>query len=314
MSHDHNLKNLILDYPHQAIGFFAAVEAQAVDAGARILPIREEQLKERLGERFRELDVPLLVEWPDGRRAALLFVFEEETQPDRFSIHRLAHYCLDLAELYATDRVVPVVIFLRPGSFPTRLVLSSETRSYLDFRYIACALKQIPARDHLDSTNLVARLNLPNMAYAPEDKLLVYAQAIRGLVTLEPSPEKRLKYVDFIDIYADLDDNERQLYTELYPQEVTTMAGFAQRFTDKGREIGHEEGHKEGHREGHREGRKEGMQLGEARILTAQLRLRFGDLPVAVQQRIEAADADTLLLWSERVLTAQTLEEVLAAT
>ncbi len=297
MSHDHNFKNLILDYPHQAIAFFAAVEAQAVDAGARILPIREEQLKERLGERFRELDVPLLVEWPDGRRAALLFVLEEETDPDRFSIHRLAHYCLDLAELYATDRVVPVVIFLRPGSFPTRLVLGSETRSYLDFRYIACALKQIPARDHLDSSNLVARLNLPNMAYAPEDKLLVYAQALRGLVTLEPSPEKRLKYVDFIDIYADLDDNERQLYTQRYPQEVTTMAGFAQRFT----ELGHKEGH------------KQGLQRGEARILTAQLRLRFGDLPAAVQQRIEAADADTLLRWSERVLTAQTLEDTLKA-
>ena len=297
MSHDHNFKNLILDYPHQAIAFFAAVEAQAIDAGARILPIREEQLKERLGERFRELDVPLLVEWPDGRRAALLFVFEEETQPDRFSIHRLAHYCLDLAELYATDRVVPVVIFLRPGSFPTRLVLGIETRSYLDFRYIACALKQIPARDHLDSSNLVARLNLPNMAYAPEDKLLVYAQALRGLVTLEPSPEKRLKYVDFIDIYADLDDNERQLYTQRYPQEVTTMAGFAQRFT----ELGHKEGH------------KQGLQRGEARILTALLRLRFGDLPAAVQQRIEAADADTLLRWSERVLTAQTLEDTLKA-
>lgn len=54
MSHDHNFKNLILDYPHQAIGFFAAVEAQAVDAEAHILPIREGQLKEHLGERFRE--------------------------------------------------------------------------------------------------------------------------------------------------------------------------------------------------------------------------------------------------------------------
>ena len=63
----------------------------------------------RLGERFRELDTPLLVEWPDGRRAALLFVVEEETQPGRFSIHRLAHYCLDLAELLDTERVVPVV-------------------------------------------------------------------------------------------------------------------------------------------------------------------------------------------------------------
>jgi hypothetical protein len=70
MGHDQNFKNLILDYPHAAVSFFAEVEAQCIDAGARIVPIREEQLQERLGERFRELDVPLLVEWPDGRRDA----------------------------------------------------------------------------------------------------------------------------------------------------------------------------------------------------------------------------------------------------
>ncbi len=57
--------------------------------------------------------MPPLVEWPDDRRAALLFVLEEETEPSRFSIHRLAHYCLELSELYGTERVVPVVIFLR---------------------------------------------------------------------------------------------------------------------------------------------------------------------------------------------------------
>ena len=304
--------SLLTPPPRESIGFFAAAEAQAVDAGARLLPIREEQLKERLGERFRELDVPLLVEWPDGRRAALLFVLEEETDSARFSIHRLAHYCLDLAELYATERVVPVVIFLRPGGFPTRLVLGSETRTYLDFHYIACALKQIPARDHLHSSNLVARLNLPNMAYAPKDKLLVYAQAIRGLLQLEPSPDKRLKYVDFIDIYADLDDNERQLYTQLYPQEVTAMTGFAQRFTEQGREEGRQEGRDEGLQQGRDEGLQQGLQRGEARIVTALLRLRFGDLPAAYRERIETADADTLLRWSERVLTAAGLDEALA--
>ncbi len=74
------------------------------------------------------------------------------------------------------------------------------------------------------------------------------------------------------------------------------MAGFAQRFTEQGRE----------------EGRQEGIQRGEARILTAQLSLRFGELPATVHQRIEAADADTLLRWSERVLTAATLDEILA--
>ena len=62
MDHDQNFKNLILDYPREAIAFFAAAEASAIDADVRLLPIREEQLKERLGERFRELDVPLLAE------------------------------------------------------------------------------------------------------------------------------------------------------------------------------------------------------------------------------------------------------------
>ena len=166
------------------------------------------------------------------------------------------------------------------------------------------------ASDHLHSTNLVARLNLPNMAYAPADKLEIYARAVGGLFELEPHPERRLKYLDFIDIYAHLDDNERQRYAQLYPQEASTMTGFAQRFIEEGRKEGREEGIKEGEQAG----LKQGLQRGEARVLTALLRLRFGDLPVAVQQRIEAADADTLLRWSERVLTAKTLEEVLAAT
>ena len=58
MSHDQNFKNLILDYPHQALAFFAAEEAAEITADTRVVPVRQEQLKERLGERFREL-VPL---------------------------------------------------------------------------------------------------------------------------------------------------------------------------------------------------------------------------------------------------------------
>ena len=129
MSHDQNFKNLILDYPHEALAFFAESEAADLPRDVRITPIRQEQLQERLGERFRELDTPLLLEWPDGRRAALLFVIEEESDPRRFSIHRLVHYCTDLSELCETDRVVPVVIFLRGSPDRRSLELRSD-RSY----------------------------------------------------------------------------------------------------------------------------------------------------------------------------------------
>jgi len=293
-SHDQNFKNLILDYPREALQLFAATEADQVDASVRILPLREQQLKERLGDRFRELDVPLLLEWPDGRRAALLFVVEEHTETGRFSIHRLAHYCLDLADLLATDRVVPVVIFLHPGPFVTELVLGGDRHRFLEFRYLAYALFQAPAREHFDSPNLIARLNLPNMAYAPEEKMDVYAQAVRGLLQLEPDPERQIKYLDFIDIYADLDENERALYQQRYAQEAAIMSGFAERFIQKG----------------HAEGRAEGRQEEGVSILMSLLTLKFGPLTDETRQRVQQADPDTLVRWAQRALTAADIVDV----
>ena len=46
MSHDQNFKNLILDYPHQALAFFAPEEAADGLPEATIMPVRQEQLKE----------------------------------------------------------------------------------------------------------------------------------------------------------------------------------------------------------------------------------------------------------------------------
>ena len=78
VSHDHNFKNLIVEYPRQALEFFAPDEAPEPDEEATFLPVRQELLKERLGGRFRALDTPLLVEWADGRREAVVFAVEEE--------------------------------------------------------------------------------------------------------------------------------------------------------------------------------------------------------------------------------------------
>ena len=77
VSHDQNFKNLIVEYPRQALEFFAPGEAPEPDAEARFDPVRQELLKERLGGRFRALDTPMRVEWADGRRAAVVFALEE---------------------------------------------------------------------------------------------------------------------------------------------------------------------------------------------------------------------------------------------
>jgi flagellar biosynthesis/type III secretory pathway protein FliH len=71
--------------------------------------------------------------------------------------------------------------------------------------------------------------------------------------------------------------------------------------------LGREEGHKEGHEEGYKAGRQEG----EALVLMRLIELKFGPPSEAVRAQINAADAETLLRWSERILTAQTLDQVM---
>ena len=114
-----------MDYPREALEFFAPQEAPGADDAVRVVPIREEQLQELLGGRYRRLDAPLLAEWDDDHREAILFVVEEESDRRRFSPHRLAHYCLDLAGMFGAGRVVPVVVFLRPRAAPRPLALGT---------------------------------------------------------------------------------------------------------------------------------------------------------------------------------------------
>ena len=296
-----------------------------------------------MGERHRELDVPLLVEWRDGRRDAVLFALEEESERRRFSPHRLAHYCLDLAELFGTDRVVPVAIFLRSGPQSGPLALGTERRIYLAFDPLALSLAELRAEDWRDSANLVARVNLPNMRIAT-DRVDIYAHAVRGLLELEPDGDRRAKYTEFIDIYAALTDNEYRRYRREHPEESNTMAGVIQRAREEGVRQGRIEGERtatgviqrareEGMRQGRIEGertatgviqraREEGMQRGmqqgmergrvegERAVLERLLRRRFGRLPPATARRLDQASPADLEAWAENVLDAGTLDEV----
>ncbi len=119
ISHDQNFKNLILDYPRDALTFFAPSQAPLPEDQVKFTPLRQEQLQQYPGTHYRELDVPLQVDWTDGRRETILFAMEQETDQRHFSILRLVRYCLDLAELYNTNRVVPVVIFLGEAASAT---------------------------------------------------------------------------------------------------------------------------------------------------------------------------------------------------
>ena len=185
--------------------------------------------------------------------------------------------------------MVPVSIFLRAGAAPKILALGTERGRYLTFDYVACRLHAMDAARWLESDNPVARVNLPNMRSPADRRVEVYAQAVRGLLTLEPDGDKRAKYLEFIDIYAALTDNEFRRYRRQHPEDSTNMAGVIQRARDEGRVDG------------------------ERAVLTRLLRRRFGRLPPAVEERVHEAPASDLEAWADNVLDARTLDDVFDA-
>ena len=69
----------------------------------------------------------------------------------------------------------------------------------------------------------------------------------------------------------------------------------------------------QGRQEGHQEGRREGRREGECAVLLRLLRRRFGTAVNAdIEQRIATASIEQIDLWTERVLSAATLTDLLA--
>ena len=92
---------------------------------------------------------------------------------------------------------------------------------------------------------------------------------------------------------------------------------FREEGREEGREAGREEGREEGREAGREEGRREGFSAGrnkgQAELLLRLLHARFGDAVAGHVDRVRTATAADLAIWAERVLSAETLDEVFEA-
>ena len=208
MRHDQAFKNLVIDFPRQAVEFFAGEETGPLPPGVRIVPLRQEQQVDHLGRRHRILDVPLLVEFPRGGREAVVFALEGESGARRFSPARLAAYCADLSELTGSTRIVPVVVFLERAPGVARWQLGTERRTYLDLTWIGCRLGELDVGPWLESDNVVARLNLVNMAHGPGEARRAASAALDGLFGHVDDERLQVKYAKYVADYAQLPEDE----------------------------------------------------------------------------------------------------------
>lgn len=254
IGHDHNFKNMALDYTARMIELGAPPEAAALPSGVKFEPVRQELLKENLDDSFHELDVPIKATFPDGTTEALFFVFENESTDRANFLHYLAIVCLELSMMLKTRRVVPVAVHLfRTKPLDCNLKLASDKATYLDFSCHSLVLGTMNALDYQHSSNIVARLCMPLMRYEQKDRLLVITRSFEGLAALEIDAEKRRKYAGFITYYAKMEKQEKSEFfgkyviSSPYKEDIMTLAQILEEEgIAKGKEMGKAEGKAEG--------------------------------------------------------------------
>ena len=93
------------------------------------------------------------------------------------------------------------------------------------------------------------------------------------------------------------------------PDDQELLMNAAKDLRERGRKQGLEEGIEKGIEEGIERGITQSL-IRQRRFLAGLLEQKFGELPAAITGRIDGADADTIERWIQRLLSAETLEQI----
>ena len=88
------------------------------------------------------------------------------------------------------------------------------------------------------------------------------------------------------------------------------VTGFERRAMKRGERLGEQRGEQRGEKRGE----KRGEQRGAASVLKRLLTRRFEQLPAWAEERLENASRDEIEHWADRVIDAESLEQVFAAS
>ena len=166
---------------------------------------------------------------------------------------------------------------------------------------------ELEASDNPFAIASMAHLKTQATRSVPSERLRWKLHLIRGLYEKGWGKKRILNLFRFIDwimrlpeeLSQEVRDVVHQIETEKKVQYVTTIERF-------GRQEGLQEGLQKGLQKGLATGRKQGEILMLQRLLTRA----FGELPDTTVDRLQAASSEDLELWSDRILSAKSLDEV----
>ncbi len=282
--------------------------------------------------RAREDDIIWRVRWRD-RWLYVYLLLEFQATVDSFMALRILVYVgLLYQDLLRENKltpdgrlppVLPVVLYSGEEGWTAATEIGELIESVpggLDryrpqMRYLLVAERGFSDSELIPMRNLVAALFRLENSRAPEDIIQVLELLIEWLHTPEQGELARalvvwLRRSLLASRMPDIDIPEIENLQEARTMLAERVKDWKKQWQEEARKEGEKDGRKEGRKEGRRKGRKEGRREGESSVLIKLMTRKFGALDPDIRRRILDASSDQLLNWAERLLTADTIDEV----
>lgn len=246
-----------------------------------------ESEQRRIEERQADLVVRLRLR---GAAATTLLHIEIQNDNDPMMVWRMLRYRTDIAFSHPGEPVRQYLIYI--GRQPLRMgdgIDEPKLRygyELLDMRTIDC--ESLLRQDNPDA--LVLAILCDFKGHDPQEVVNHILTRLHQL--LGEKPKRLREYLGMLQILSgnrDLSTQFKEAEKMLTRIEVEKLPFY---------QIGMERG------------LEKGIEKGEAALLSRMLRKKFGALPPNLAQRLEQADSTHLEAWGDRVLTANTLEEI----
>ncbi|MBK5929958.1 Rpn family recombination-promoting nuclease/putative transposase [Halochromatium salexigens] len=240
-------------------------------------------------------------------------LFEHKSHPDYWVLLQLLRYIALQGDAYRKQHpeaktlppVYPLVLYhgqrlwRMPSDFHALIrPLPEALKPYVpQFRY---ALHDLSPRSDVEiKGDVLTRLVQLALRWIFSDQPLEHLERLIALIDQVADRDTALQILESLLRYYVQgtqrveESDARRLLEQTAPGDPI-MQTFIDRYIEQGREQGIEQGERKG----------------EAKLLLRQMERKFGPTDARLRQQIQEADAETLLEWSDRILTAETPEAV----
>ena len=213
LSQDEMIKNLLRDYPVDALDFFNPDVIKRYGRPTRVDFQLQESKKHSHYNKNLKNDIAIIYEFKNGKRLVLSLI-EHWSDKSKFDIHRFAHYLIDLDFQFPDCEKLPVALFtdvskkwIKQPQREIRIKCLDEV--FLTFRYRLIRMKDYDADKYIMTKNRFIAVLRSAMRWDLENKIMLAIDLINHYKLVEEDIKIVVKNIEIIEYYLHINRYER---------------------------------------------------------------------------------------------------------